>query len=122
MSMPEAPVASTITIHEAEKTAADLYGLEAEARRLPGEYDDNFHLRANSGQEYVLKIMHPARERELVDLQCRALEWLAKKGVAGRVPAVLANREGELFTLVRVGDSTERLVWMLSYVPGKVLA
>jgi 4-aminobutyrate aminotransferase-like enzyme/Ser/Thr protein kinase RdoA (MazF antagonist) len=122
MSMPEAPVASPITIHEAEKTAADLYGLEAEARRLPGEYDDNFHLRANSGQEYVLKIMHPARERELVDLQCRALEWLAKKGVAGRVPAVLANREGELFTLVRVGDSTERLVWMLSYVPGKVLA
>ena len=48
------------------------------AKSLPGEYDDNFHLRDAGGREFVLKVMHPARERSFIDLQCRALQHLEK--------------------------------------------
>ena len=62
---------------EAVRLARELYGVDAEARALPGEYDANFQLRVDEGPAFVLKIMHPARERALVELQCAALKHLA---------------------------------------------
>ncbi len=31
------------------------------------------------GSAFVLKVMHPAREESLIDLQCRALQHLAQR-------------------------------------------
>ena len=64
-----------VTEAEAEKLAHELYGLMVAAKSLPGEYDDNFHLtnekagveaagRAAAAASFVLKVMHPARERD----------------------------------------------------------
>src|SRR5712664_4184248 len=75
----EARVAQPVTEAEALRLARDLYGLEASARALPGEYDDNFHLTSADGHAFVLKVMHPARERSFIDLQCRALTHLAQR-------------------------------------------
>ena len=57
----EGRLSSPIGEAEASRLARDLYGIEATARALPGEYDDNFHLLAADGTERVLKVMHPAR-------------------------------------------------------------
>ena len=76
----EARVERPITETEAVGLARQLYGMHAAAKSLPGEHDDNFHLTASSGSEgsrgdgFVLKVMHPAREASLIDLQCRALQ------------------------------------------------
>ena len=48
------------------------WGLDARLTRLDGEYDLNFLVRATNGQDYVLKVMRPGCEAELVDLQVKA--------------------------------------------------
>jgi 4-aminobutyrate aminotransferase-like enzyme/Ser/Thr protein kinase RdoA (MazF antagonist) len=124
-----------ITESEAEKFARALYGLDVTAKVLPGEYDDNFRLtikprespngdasEVNPRLEFVLKAMHPAREPELIDLQCRALEHLAQKAPQLGLPRVQPLASGEAFTRVQGADGLERLVWLLTFVPGRVLA
>jgi 4-aminobutyrate aminotransferase-like enzyme/Ser/Thr protein kinase RdoA (MazF antagonist) len=130
-----------ITEAEAVRFARELYGLEVTAKALPGEYDDNFHLATTdsaptarsperkSGELrpggtllFVLKVMHPARERGLIDLQCRALQHLAQRAPQLGLPRVCPLGSGEAFASISGGDGLERLVWLLTYVPGTVLA
>src|SRR5215467_10585269 len=73
----EERIAATISVPDAERLAKAWYGVTAAAAALPGEYDCNFHLHADDGREFVLKIMHPAREVEFIEMQCAALEHLA---------------------------------------------
>jgi 4-aminobutyrate aminotransferase-like enzyme/Ser/Thr protein kinase RdoA (MazF antagonist) len=120
---------------EAERFAHELYGLDVDAKALPGEYDDNFHLTTKlsesadgrpAGAEprpgFVLKVMHPAREPKLIDLQCRALQHLAEKAPQLGLPRVRPAASGEAFSTVQGTDGLERLVWLLTFVPGRVLA
>ena len=118
----EARVAHRVTEAEATRLARDIYGLEASARSLPGEYDDNFHLTAADGRELVLKVMHPAREASFIDLQCKALLHLAEHAPQLPLPRVLANRQGERFLQITSADGSRRLVWLLSFLKGTVLA
>ncbi|HYL83816.1 MAG TPA: aminotransferase class III-fold pyridoxal phosphate-dependent enzyme [Candidatus Angelobacter sp.] len=118
----EARVEHPTTEAEAILLARELYGLEVSARTLPGEYDDNFHLSAGDGRAFVLKVMHPARERSFIDLQCSALVHLAGRAPQLPLPRVLPNRSGELFGEIAAADGSKRLVWLLSYVKGTVLA
>jgi len=117
----EARVVQPVSEAEAVRLAMELYGLEATAKPLPGEYDDNFYVAASEGNAFVLKVMHPARERAFVEMQCAALEHLAKCAPHLLLPRVIANRHGELFASVRASDGSTRLVWMLTFVPGTTL-
>lgn len=120
--MPEARVAAPVTATDASRIAFDLYGLEATAHPLPGEYDDNFHLRTSDSEGCVLKIMHPAREESFVDMQCRALLHLAQRAPDLALPRVLLARTGELFSRIQMESHGPRLVWLLTYLPGTTLA
>jgi 4-aminobutyrate aminotransferase-like enzyme/Ser/Thr protein kinase RdoA (MazF antagonist) len=120
--MPEARVAAPLTTDVAERVVAKVYGLTAEIRVLPGEYDDNFHLQAADSRAFVLKVMHPAREDAFVDMQCRAFTHLAGKAPRLALPRVIPTVRGELYCRIALADETSRLVWMLSYLPGTTLA
>jgi 4-aminobutyrate aminotransferase-like enzyme/Ser/Thr protein kinase RdoA (MazF antagonist) len=118
----ETPVVRRTTETEAAQLARELYSIEAAAKSQPGEYDDNFHLRARDGREFVLKVMHPARERSFIDLQCRALQHLAERTPNLGLPRVVPSRGGEFFSAIAAADGSPRLVWMLTFLRGKVLA
>lgn len=118
----ETPVAARVSEAEAAAVAADLYGLQAEAHALPGEYDDNFHLRTPLGHAFVLKLMHPARERALVELQCAALAHIARRAPDLWLPRVCPTRREEMIGAARDAEGAARLVWMLTYLPGRTLA
>jgi 4-aminobutyrate aminotransferase-like enzyme/Ser/Thr protein kinase RdoA (MazF antagonist) len=120
--LPEARVTQPVTESEATQLAREVFGVEADARALPGEYDDNFHLTANDGRGYVLKVMHAGRERSFVDMQCRALQHVARRAPHLAVPRVCPAPNGAAFQNVRVADGSERLVWLLTFLPGTVLA
>ncbi|HYK39453.1 MAG TPA: hypothetical protein VEU98_05475, partial [Candidatus Eremiobacteraceae bacterium] len=107
--MREAPVGKPIQETEAAELARQLFGIEAAARSLPGEYDDNFHLRCADGAEFVLKAMHPDRERGFVEMQCRVLQHLAKNASELPLPRVVPAKNGELFLEKRVPDGSLRL-------------
>src|SRR5712671_1638857 len=141
----EERVARATTEADAVELARELYGFSVTAKALPGEYDDNFHLTPRglagtqpslaaplsnplhtkseaAGEEFVLKVMHPARERAFIDMQCRALQHLAQRAPELTFPRVRVNRTGEAFAAIAAPDGSERLVWMLTYVPGTMLA
>ena len=118
----ESRVDHPIAESEAVRIASQLYDLDVSARALPGEYDDNFHLRATDDRAFVLKVMHPARERSFIDLQCQALRHLAQRAAHLHLPRVLPNRNGELFSSIAATDGSARLAWLLTFVNGTVLA
>jgi 4-aminobutyrate aminotransferase-like enzyme/Ser/Thr protein kinase RdoA (MazF antagonist) len=136
----EERVARPTTEAEAVALACELYGLQVTAKALPGEYDDNFHLTPirhlgaaqpkttaplsipNTQHGFVLKVMHPARDRSFIDMQCRALQHLAERSPQLTLPRVQPNLQGEAFAAVTAADGTQHLVWLLSYVPGTMLA
>jgi 4-aminobutyrate aminotransferase-like enzyme/Ser/Thr protein kinase RdoA (MazF antagonist) len=123
---PQGRVATPVTTVEAEALARRLYGVEAHAEALPGEYDDNFRLAAADGRQLVLKVMHPLRERSLVDVQVAVLEHLQRRAPGLVLPRVLATISGERVSALPDpadprGGAT-RLVWMLSFIPGTTLA
>ena len=118
----EARVAHRVTEAEAAGLAREIYGVEGSARTLPGEYDENFHLTAADGRAFVLKVMHPARERSFIDLQCQALVHLAERAPQLPLPRVIPCCSRELFSEITSGDGSRRLVWLLSFLSGTVLA
>jgi 4-aminobutyrate aminotransferase-like enzyme/Ser/Thr protein kinase RdoA (MazF antagonist) len=118
----EERVEQPTTKTEARRIALDLYGLEGEATALPGEYDDNFRLDVTDGRAFVLKVMHPARERSFIDLQCQALQHLERRGPQLGLPRVVAAKSGELFSEISGADGSKRIVWLLTFVHGTAMA
>ena len=128
---PLAVPAPPVPLTEAVRLARVLYGLgsesEVRASALPGEYDSNFEIAAGEKGRFVLKVMHPGRERSLLDLQCSALEHLAAASPELSLPRPRKARSGEVVTSLSMAGTEEksrvnRLVWMLSYVEGTPLA
>src|SRR5215469_10121615 len=118
---PALPVTRPVSPEEAVRLAHDLYAMDVSARPLPGEYDHNFLLTTADGSELVLKVMHPGRDRSLIDLQCQALQHLACCTPHLPLPRVKLTAQGQAFTRVALhGD--EHFVWLLTFIPGKVLA
>src|SRR5215469_11887177 len=118
---PALPVTRPVSPEEAVRLAHDLYAMDVSARPLPGEYDHNFLLTTADGSELVLKVMHPGRDRSLIDLQCQALQHLASCIPDLALPRVKLTAQGQAFTRVALhGD--EHFVWLLTFIPGKVLA
>ena len=105
---------------EAVRLARESYGMDATASTLPGEYDDNFLLTSASGQ-FVLKVMHPQRERAFVDLQCRVLEHLALRAPELAVPRLVQTSAGESIATTTDAGGALRLVWLLRHLSGRLL-
>ncbi|MGQ0602873.1 MAG: phosphotransferase, partial [Anaerolineales bacterium] len=120
--LPDTALPFRVSIDFAARVAAELYGLRATAHSLPGEYDDNFHLITENGGQYVLKIMHPTRERGFVEMQCAALQHLAAREPELSLPRVCTMQNGETIAIVADPDGVPRLGWMLTYVPGRLFA
>src|SRR3984957_5123023 len=72
--------------------------------------------------DFVLKVMHPARNAALIDLQCQALQHLAQRAPEIGLPRVCLNKNVEAFTAITAADGSTRLVWMLTYIPGTLMA
>src|SRR5262245_50592882 len=113
---PALPVTQPVSPDEAVRLAHDLYGLGVSARPLPAEYDHNFHLTTADGGGFVLKVMHPGRESSLIDLQCQALQQLARCAPHLALPRVKLTAQGQAFTKVAL-HGNEHFVWLLTFIP-----
>jgi 4-aminobutyrate aminotransferase-like enzyme/Ser/Thr protein kinase RdoA (MazF antagonist) len=119
---PEDSAVPPISVDEARRLAARFWGLDRAAHALPGEYDSNFHLLADDGPGHVLKVMHPARDRGLVDLQRAALQHVAGLAPDLPLPRVVPALSGAPIVELEVAPGDRRLAWVLTYVAGRPLA
>src|SRR5208282_2757117 len=120
--IPEARVAQPLTEAEAVRLAHEIFSLDASAKSLPGEYDDNFHLTSADGREFVLKVMHPAREPSFVEMQCQALQHLAKRAPQLSLPRICKTPSGDAYTVATPSEAPRGLLWLFTYVAATVLA
>ncbi len=114
---------SHLALADAARLLTDVYGLSAaEIIPLPGEYDLNFRVKSTEGEDYVLKVTHPSRTFAEIDLQCQALRYAAEHAPGLLLPQPQPTRDGDFVAHYPVSDDLPRLVWLLTYVPGKVMA
>ena len=106
---------------EAKRIALERYGLDATASPLPSERDQNFRL-VSAGGEFVLKISAAEERAEVLDLQNRALEWLARRAPEIPVPRVVASRSAEGISTAEGEDGSRHFVRLLTHLPGSLLA
>jgi len=110
-----------IAMEEAERLAADLYGLDAVAAELKGERDRNFHLRTRDGGHYVLKVGNPAEDPDVTHFQTQVLLHVESRDAALPVPRVIRTRAGEAEAVLARPGEAPRIVRILTYLQGEPL-
>src|SRR3954464_15718259 len=92
----------------AAELAASIFGVHGRARRLDGEYDDNFHLTGpDTDRGWVFKISHAAEEEAVIELQHEAI----RRAGFGQPRVATANVDG-----------VRRHARLLEWIPGTLLA
>jgi 4-aminobutyrate aminotransferase-like enzyme/Ser/Thr protein kinase RdoA (MazF antagonist) len=107
---------------EVKKIARELYEFNATTFKEFGSYtDQNFYLQDESGREFVFKISNPAEDKNLLDMQVKAIEYLTGQMKNYRIPNVIPMVSGERLATVKGPDGADYFVRMLSYLPGEFL-
>jgi len=108
---------------EVEAAVRQHYGFHtAVASRLHSERDELFLIDASAGVKYVLRFANPADDRSVIDMQARALEWIANADPALPVPRLIPRLQGGTQWLFAEGATAQRLVRLSSYLEGRPLA
>lgn len=98
------------------------WGIEATLSTLNGEYDLNFLAKTDSGQGYILKIMRPGCETWLVDMQVMAFEHITSRAPGLPCPLIIRSVGAAPLLTLTDENGEDRLVWVLSQLPGKCYA
>ncbi len=61
---------------DAVSIVQDLYGIQATAKSLPSERDQNFRMSAGEGGSFVLKMANALEDRTMLDCQNQTMQHL----------------------------------------------
>ena len=81
---------------EVQDILQKFYDFEASVSSLDSERDQNFHLKGDDGNEYVLKISNPQEDIELIKLQSAALKHIHGFDTSLNVPVPIESIEGKI--------------------------
>lgn len=104
-------VAPSFSVQEAQELALRRFGVAGTARLLTSERDQNFHLRAGDGQEYVLKIANAAEDVAVIAFQDEVLEHVVAVDAAAPTPRVVRTTDGQ-GSVVERGSIVRLLTWI----------
>ena len=105
----------------AREILAMHWGLSGTLRPLPGERERNFHVYTADGREFTLKIASSLEDPADIDLQVAALEFLATRLPAGRVPNLVPARDGKRVVSHTI-DGEDHTARLQTWLPGRPLA
>ena len=97
------------------------WGVDGAASKLGSERDDNFHIRAADGTEYLLKVSHPAEDRAVTALQTACLLHLASSLPSLPVPRVVLTTHGFSEIVAALPGQAPRTARLLSFLRGEPL-
>ena len=119
--------APRFSVAEAEKIATDSFGISGEFRQLPSERDQNYHIRTQDQNEYVLKIANNSEDRGALEFQNQAMDHVNRhKGLFSEnmqvCPEICTTRKGDVIDTITTPEGNHHYVRLLSYLPGKPFA
>ena len=107
------------SVQDAARIAHECFGMQGTLKPLPSERDQNFHLRTDAGQEFVLKIANATEQREILDLQNKAMEHVAAHAPFLLVPRLCKTLTGQQISTATAADGKPHFVRLLTYLRGK---
>jgi 4-aminobutyrate aminotransferase-like enzyme/Ser/Thr protein kinase RdoA (MazF antagonist) len=106
---------------EASKLAFDFYGLTGPVTELTSERDQNFHIAADTEEQFVLKIAAASERKETLEFQNAVMMHLGAHTLSGFIPQLLRTKKGD-----EIGTATHRntqyFVRLLTYHKGELLS
>lgn len=108
-------------VADAEELVRRHFGIAAAAQNLTSERDQNFHLRAEDGKEYVLKIANPAEDPQVTNFQTEALRHIAAANPALPVPHIIDTVDGSSELQLSLDSERTSVVRLLTYMRGEPL-
>jgi 4-aminobutyrate aminotransferase-like enzyme/Ser/Thr protein kinase RdoA (MazF antagonist) len=99
--------------------AQKFYGLDVQATPLPSERDQNFLLRANNGDPFVLKIANGIEERTILEAQNQVMRHL--RNYIQFCPRVIPAVNGEEIVAVQSADGKQHFIRLVTYLIGTPL-
>ncbi len=109
-----------IDIVEVTDVVKRQFGLEGDYSRLISERDQNFHLKATDGSQYVVKVTSAAEARIVSEFQIEALLHLERAATVP-VPRVIRTTDGRSMGRIDHGKSSLALR-VVNYLDGEKLA
>ena len=110
-----------LTTDEASAIARSVYGVQAEAVLLTGERDENFRLKAPTGEGYVLKVSSPEEDPLITDLPTAAMLHIEKVDPTLPCPRVVRDLKGQTSSRITDSSGALRTVRLLTWLPGVML-
>ncbi|MER6979510.1 aminotransferase [Streptomyces carpinensis] len=115
--------APQVTPAQAERTAAQHFGITARAEALGSQQDANFLLRADDGTALaVLKIANPAFRPMEIEAQDTAADLIAVAHPGLRIATVLRHSDGSPKCTTVDTESGPAVARLLRYLPGGTLS
>lgn len=105
------------TLEETSKIAQQHYNIFSEATKLDGYVDENFLLKTDTGNHFLLKISSEKNVAQL-DFQVQVLKHLSTKNHAISLSEVIPNKEGKSITELKNNKTGSVLTWL----PGRLWA
>ena len=107
---------------DAARLAFELYGLTGSVKELTSERDQNFLVRAESGEHFVLKIAAAAEMRETLEFQNAVMSHLQARVTSGFVPHALPTKSNEKIATAVDEKDASHFVRLVTYLPASLLA
>jgi len=89
-----------LSYSEVQEIINNIYGIEASVLTLDSERDQNFHLKGDDGNEYVLKISNSKEDLDLIKLQSASLKHIRAFDQSLNVPVPIESIKGKIINQV----------------------
>ena len=109
------------TPRDAERTAADVFGVTGVASPLVSERDQNVTITTEDGRGFVLKIGNPADDTGVIDMQTQGLLHVARTDPTLPVMRLVPTLEGTFQADVTGPDGRTHIVRMVTLLPGRTM-
>jgi Ser/Thr protein kinase RdoA (MazF antagonist) len=97
------------TDEDAIAIAVHSFGVVAKARFLTSERDKNFHIQADDGREFVLKITNSAEDPGVTNLQTEALRHIERHAPHLPAPRACPTLDGRFEAVVTLGNASDHI-------------
>jgi len=113
----------TFTSLDAERTAAEVFGIRGNASLLVSERDQNFRIQpVDAGPAFVLKVSNRAEDSAFVEMQTKAMLHVSATDPALPIARLRESVHGDYDPRVEGPDGRPYIVRLVTFMPGQHLA